>query len=220
MLTMRSQPLSWWLQGYWQRNFHSMGRKVEDSYPRKIVSPKEEMQTNIYGTPNRKAGSPPLLWSVKINYYQQLHIFSTLTFTNKPTHYLHSKSDGSCPMTERQRDRNKQVGRFCINCWVLSSRWDQLFVTPWNVPCQVPLSFTVSLPLLKFMFIESLILSNCLIICCPLSLLPSIFPRSGSFPMSPLFASGGQSFRVSAPASVLPMKTQGWFLLGKTCLHQ
>ena len=37
------------------------------------------------------------------------------------------------------------------------------------------------------------------------------FPASGSFPMSQLFASGGQSTRGSASASVLPMSVQGWF---------
>ena len=42
------------------------------------------------------------------------------------------------------------------------------------------------------------------------------FPASGSFPMSQLFASGGQSIRVSASASVLPMNTQDWSLLGWT----
>ena len=39
-------------------------------------------------------------------------------------------------------------------------------------------------------------------------------PASGSFLMSWLFASGGQSFGVSASASVLPMNIQGWFPLG------
>ena len=42
------------------------------------------------------------------------------------------------------------------------------------------------------------------------------FPASGSFPMSQLFISGGQSIGVSASASVLPMNIQGWFLLGFT----
>ena len=42
------------------------------------------------------------------------------------------------------------------------------------------------------------------------------FPASGSFPMSQLFASGGQSTEVSASASVLPMNIQDWFLLGWT----
>ena len=44
------------------------------------------------------------------------------------------------------------------------------------------------------------------------------FPASGSFPMSLFFASGGQSIRASASASVLPMNNQGWFSLGLTGL--
>ena len=39
------------------------------------------------------------------------------------------------------------------------------------------------------------------------------FPTSGSFPMSQLFAPGGQSIGVSASTSVLPMNTQHWSLL-------
>ena len=58
--------------------------------------------------------------------------------------------------------------------------------------------------------------SNHLIICCPLLLLPSIFPTSVSFPIIQLFASGGQSIGTSA--SVLPMKIQGWFPFGLTSL--
>ena len=56
-------------------------------------------------------------------------------------------------------------------------------------------------------------LSNHLIHC-PLLLLLSIFPRSGSFPMSRLFISDGQCIRVSTSASVLPVNVQGWFSLG------
>ena len=40
------------------------------------------------------------------------------------------------------------------------------------------------------------------------------FPASGSFPMSQLFASGGQSIGVSASTPVLPMTTQDWTTLG------
>ena len=42
------------------------------------------------------------------------------------------------------------------------------------------------------------------------------FPASGSFLMSQFFASGGQSIRASASASVLPMNIQYWFPLGWT----
>ena len=51
----------------------------------------------------------------------------------------------------------------------------QLFVTSWTSAHQASLSSTISWSLLKFMFIESVMLSNHLILCHPL-LLPSIFP--------------------------------------------
>ena len=50
----------------------------------------------------------------------------------------------------------------------------------------------------------------------PFSSCPQSFPASGSFQMSQLFASGGQSIGVSASASVLPMNTQDWYSLGWT----
>ena len=58
------------------------------------------------------------------------------------------------------------------------------------------------------MSIESVMPSSHLILCYPLLLLPLIPPASESFPMSQLFAWGGQSIGVSASASVLPMNTQ------------
>ena len=48
----------------------------------------------------------------------------------------------------------------------------------------------------------------------PFSSCPQSLPASGSFPMSQLFTSGGQS--IGASASVLPMNTQDWFPLGWT----
>ena len=73
----------------------------------------------------------------------------------------------------------------------------RLFETPWTAACQASMSVTNSWSLLKLMSIESVIPSNHLILCCPLLLLPSIFPASGSFQMSQFFASGGQSIGVS-----------------------
>ena len=49
-------------------------------------------------------------------------------------------------------------------------------MTPWTAAHQAPLSFTTSWSLLKFMSSESVMLSNHLILCYPLLLLPSIFP--------------------------------------------
>ena len=50
----------------------------------------------------------------------------------------------------------------------------------------------------------------------PFSSCPQSFPASGSFQMSQLSTSGGQSIGVSASTSVLPMNTQDWFPLGWT----
>ena len=99
---------------------------------------------------------------------------------------------------------------------VQSLRRVWLFVTPWTVAHQASLSFTVSLSLLRLMSIESVMPSNHLILCDPLLLLPSVFPASGSFPMSQLFASSGQS--IEASASILPMNILGWFPLALTGL--
>ena len=52
----------------------------------------------------------------------------------------------------------------------------------------------------------------------PFSSCPQSLPASGSFPMSQLFARGGQSTGVSASASALPMNIQNWFPLGWTGL--
>ena len=49
-------------------------------------------------------------------------------------------------------------------------------VTPGTAACQASLSFTISQSLLKFISIESVMLSNRLILCCPLGLLISNFP--------------------------------------------
>ena len=56
------------------------------------------------------------------------------------------------------------------------------------------------------------------ILCCPLLLLPSIFPRIRVFSNESVFMSGGQSIGASTSASVFPMNTQGWFPLGLTGL--
>ena len=52
----------------------------------------------------------------------------------------------------------------------------------------------------------------------PFSSCPQFFPTLGSFPMSQLFASGGQCIGVSASALVLPMNIQHWLPLGLTGL--
>ena len=86
----------------------------------------------------------------------------------------------------------------------------QLFATPWIAARQAFMSITSSWRSLKLTFIESVMPSSHLILCLPLLLLPQSLPASRSFPMSQLFAWGGQSTGVSALGSVLPKNTQDW----------
>ena len=69
----------------------------------------------------------------------------------------------------------------------------QLFAAPWTAAHQASLSFNISWSLLKLTSIESAMPSNHLILCCPFSSYLQSFPASGSFLMSQLFASGGQT---------------------------
>ena len=60
---------------------------------------------------------------------------------------------------------------------------------------------------------ESVMPSNHLILCHPLSSCLQSFPATGSFPVSQFFTSGGQSIGASASTLVLPMNIQDWFPL-------
>ena len=96
----------------------------------------------------------------------------------------------------------------------LSRVW--LFVTPWTAARQASLSVTNSVSPPKPMSIKSVMPSNHLILCCPLLLLPSIFPSIRVFANKSALVSGGQSIGVSAWTSVL--NTQDWSLLKWTGL--
>ena len=91
----------------------------------------------------------------------------------------------------------------------------QHFATPWTTACQASLAFTIPQSLLKLMSIESVMPSNHLILCHPLSSCLQSFPASGSFQMSQ-FSSCGQSIGASASASVFPMNIQDSCPLGWT----
>ena len=86
---------------------------------------------------------------------------------------------------------------------------DRPFATPRTAAPQASLSFTISWSSFKPMSIESMMPSRH-ILCHSLFLLPSVFPsfRIGSS-VNWLFASGGESTRASASASVLPVNIQG-----------
>ena len=82
----------------------------------------------------------------------------------------------------------------------------QLFVIPWTAAHQASQSFPNSWSLIKFMSIQLVMPSNHLILNHPFSSCFQTSSGSGSFPMSWLFALGGQSIGVSA--SVIPMNIQ------------
>ena len=86
----------------------------------------------------------------------------------------------------------------------------RIFATPWIAARQASLSIMNSRSSLRLKSIESVMPSSHLILCCPFSYCPQSLPSSESFPMSQLFAWGGQSTGVSVLASFLPKRSQGW----------
>ena len=111
-------------------------------------------------------------------------------------------------------NRKKKCYPYVSSSVQFSHVW--LFVTPRTAAHQASLSITNFQSLLKLMSIESVMPSNHLILCCPLSSCLQSFPTSGSLQMSQFFASDGQGIGVSASTSVLPMYIQDWFPLGWT----
>ena len=97
---------------------------------------------------------------------------------------------------------------------LLSCVW--LFATPWTaapqLPCPSPTPGACSNSCPSSQWCHPTISSSLI----PFSSHLQSFPESGFFPMSQLFASGGQSIRVSASSSALPMDSQDWFPVGWT----
>ena len=107
-----------------------------------------------------------------------------------------------------------------LNIWGISSVQSlshvQLFVIPWTAAHQASLFITNSWSLLKLMSIESVMLSNHLILCCPLLLPPSIFPSIRVFFSDSVLHMRWPkywsfSFNISPSSEI-----QDWFPLGWT----
>ena len=98
------------------------------------------------------------------------------------------------------KSNNVYIKSLFLAFWISASQSVQslscirLFVTPWTAACQASLSITNSQSLFKLTSIELVIPSNHLILCCPLLLLPSIFP----------------SIRVFSNESVLCIRWPNW----------
>ena len=85
----------------------------------------------------------------------------------------------------------------------------RLFVTLWTVACQASLSITNPWSLFRLMYIKSVMPSTISSSVVPFSSCLQSFPASGSFLMSQLCASGGQSIGALPSASGLLMNIQG-----------
>ena len=101
--------------------------------------------------------------------------------------------------------------------WIQSLSHVRLFVTPQTAarqasPPPTPRVYSNSSPLGQWCHPT---ISSSVV---PFSFCLQSFPASGSFPVSQLFASGGQSTGVSVSALVLPMDIQDWFPVGVTSL--
>ena len=131
---------------------------------------------------------------------------------------LTSKKDLVLTNSTLKRKQTRIQGKqkyVCVSQSVQSLSRVRLFVTPWITAHQASLSITNSQSSPKLTssswWCHPAISSSVIPFSCPQS-----FPASGSFPMSQLFAWGGQSIGVSASASVLPMNNQDWSPLGWT----
>ena len=127
-----------------------------------------------------------------------------------PKRYVETPSPGTVvhdPVWKQDLYRCDQV---MVGLSVQSLSHVRLFVTPWIAARQASLSITTlrvpsdSCPTSRWY--HPAISSSV----SPFSSCPQSLPASESFPMSQLFAWGGQSTRVSALASFLPKKSQGW----------
>ena len=116
--------------------------------------------------------------------------FSLLVYRNADVWYIKC-----CPCY-------KTFAYFFICCYCLVTMMFNSLQLHARLPCP-----SVSQSLLKLMSIESVILSNYLILCRSLLLLPSIFPKFRICPNELLLASDDKSIGASAP--VLPMNIRG-----------
>ena len=149
-----------------------------------------------------------------------VQIFNKITnkSTNQEVVTIHLQYDLGFAKTKMALDKNIffLCSIFLQFSSVQSLSHVRLCVIPWTAARQASLSITNSQSPPKPISIVLVMPSNHLILCRPFSSCPQSLPASGSFQMSQLSASGGQSTGVSASALVLPVNTQDWSPLGWT----
>ena len=165
------------------------------------------MKYHVYHNPHSQ--SPPVTSSVRVVVAELSRLLPHFPCFSEST----TGKEESCLFLDTHRfclgQRGVRVSRFVVQSLSLVQR----FATPWTVAYQTSLSFTISWSLLRFMSTELVIPCNHLIPIIRFSSCLQSFPASGSFLISQLFTSCGQSIGTSASASVLPMNIQDWFPL-------
>ena len=104
----------------------------------------------------------------------------------------------------------KKKKKFCLVFFFFRFQSNELQHTSLPCPSPIPRAYSNSCPLRQWCYP---IISSSVV---RFSSRLQPFPTSRSFPLSQFFTSGGQSIRVSASASDLPMNIQDWFPLGLT----
>ena len=134
-------------------------------------------------------------------------ILSAWVDSKSPSHFL-SNFDGRKSTETLEKNRNTTSVQFNRSV-VSDSLWphEPQHARP---PCPSPTPGVYPNPCPLSWWCHPTISSSVI----PFSSCPQSLPASGSFPMSQLFTSGGQSIGVSASTSVLPMNTQDWSALG------
>ena len=152
-------------------------------------------------------------WLLRWQCFQRSHILTVLSLTDLKS----SRTDTLWSQWKCESLLHKWLSVYVVGILLLFRRSvvsDS--VTTWTAACHTSLSITISWSWLKFMSIESVMPSNHLILCRPLLLRPSIFPRIRVF-------SSESALHIRWPKywslSISPSKhIQDWFPLGLTYL--
>ena len=130
-------------------------------------------------------------WAYTQTKFQQIHAPLCSPYVN--SNAIHNSQDMEMTYTSIDKWMDKENVVHISSVYFSSvTQSCPHFATPWIAACQASLSITYSQGLLKLMSIASVMPSNHLIFCHPLSYLQS-FPVSGYFPVSQFFTSGGQT---------------------------
>ena len=152
-----------------------------------------------------------VLWCMKVNFFESQCIYFSL-FSVFLVSYLMNSEQSQGHGDVHVCFSYITVGSVQFHCSVVSdSLWPHEPSTP-GLPVHHQLSGVYSNPFPLSRWCHPAISSSVI----PFSSCPQSFPASGSFQVSQLFTSGGQSIRVSASTLVLPVNTQDWSPLGWT----